>query len=88
MVSVGNTTSFQSSKSSFAFLYVLFDGILIFLGLLEKSLNVSDLLAKYKGTAIIVICMNLAIAFGIQITSMKKYTILVDNAVHINEMVK
>ena len=36
----------------------------------------------------IVICINLAIAFGIHITSMKKYTILVDNAVHIREIVK
>ena len=45
-------------------------------------------MAIYRGIAIIVICINLAIAFGIHITSMKKYTILVDNAVHISEIVK
>jgi hypothetical protein len=59
-----------------------------FLEPLEKSLKVRDLLAKYRGTAIIIICINLAIAFGIHITSIKKYTILVDKAVHINEIVK
>ena len=58
------------------------------MGVLEKSLKVRDLLAKYRGTAIIIICINLAIAFGIQIISMKKYTILVDKAVQINEIVK
>ena len=60
----------------------------LFFDLLEKSLNVRDLLAIYRGIAIIVICINLAIAFGIHITSMKKYTILVDKAVHISEIVK
>jgi hypothetical protein len=54
----------------------------------EKSLKVKDLFARYKGIAMMTIWMNLAIALGIQSTSMKKYTILVDKAVHIREIVK
>jgi hypothetical protein len=62
-----------------------------FLGLLsslfENSLNVIDLLAKYSGMDMMIICMNLDTAVGMFKTSIKKYTILVDNAVPIRDIV-
>jgi hypothetical protein len=54
---------------------------------LENSLKVRDLFAIYKGTAIIVNWINFEKNLGIHSHLMKRYTILVERAIHVIDII-